>query len=226
MMPEGYADRLAELERREQAGTLGLTEAQRQGMEQSASVARGGALADAQARQLQQAQMLSGQGAVSGRDLFLGELATQQAQAQMLTQQAQQIQAANERERLRQQQQLLELQQREASAAAARRSAGATLTADLLGTAATAGIGIGGAQAMQGAQTSYLEALAGGNQAGASSALVQMQNAQAAMQMVGAFGGGAPLPAMPPSQWPVEYEELEAPAPTQMRTPYDVRGMV
>ncbi len=193
MMPEGYADQLADLERRRANGGLGLTESEVMGLENQAALQRGGMSADAQARQLQQAQMLSGQGASSGRDLFMAELATQQAQAGMFSQQARQIQALNDQRRLEEQQMLMELQQREASAEAARKQATATFVADLVGVGASVGIGVAGTKAAGKAQTAMLEAQ---SKQAYTTAAVQYQNAQMA-QAMGAAMLGIQMPAAP-----------------------------
>lgn len=184
MMPDEYRRRLAELERRQRAGTLGLTEAQQGLIESEGAAARGAIAADARAQQLQRAQSQSA--GFAGRDLFLADLASQQTQAQMMSQQAQQIDAANERARLEQEQQLLELQQREADAEAARRSIPRQLAADLFGVAAsTAGQAFTSAQ-MAKQQKDLLAALARGD----TTARNQAFYGQMATSMAGAFGGG------------------------------------
>jgi len=90
MFPEEWEKKLAEL----QAGGGALTAEQRASMEAEGVAARAGVITDAQQRQLQQAQSMSGSGAIGARDLFQGEVATQQVQAKMLEQQTQDIRAA------------------------------------------------------------------------------------------------------------------------------------
>ena len=208
MMPDDYRRRLEELQARERAGELGLTETQRGMMESDAAAARAAVAADQRAQQLQRAQSQSA--GFAGRDLFLSDIAQQQTQAQMLSQQQREIDAANERARQQQEQQLLELQQREADAEAARRSANRQLVADLLGTAAsTAGTAYTSAQ-MAKQQESMLAALARGDQTAARNALNAQFYGQMGMQMASAFGPAPAIPGgsfggpgMPAQQFPV-----------------------
>lgn len=206
MMPEEYHEELERLKRQKEQQGLGLTEAQRQQMEQDATVQRGGVLADAQARQLQQAQMLAAQPAYSGRDMFMAELATQQAQAQMQAQQARQIAAANEAQRLRDEQALLELAQRKASSEAAQKRATATLASDIFAINANAigNFAMAGGQA--GLQGNFLQGAAAGQGPAAGSTAyssasayptqaTQQQNAQMMMGMAGAYSAPPPQQA-------------------------------
>lgn len=188
MMPDAYRRRLEELQARQRAGTLGLSEAQQGLIESEGAAARAAVAADARAQQLQRAQSQSA--GFAGRDMFLADLASQQTQAQMMSQTAQQIDAANERARLEQEQQLLELQQREADAEAARRAIPRQLAADLFGVAAsTAGQAFTSAQ-MAKQQKDLLAALARGDTAARNQAFY----GQMATSMAGAFGGPAAIP--------------------------------
>ena len=197
MMPEGFRTRLADLEQRERAGELGLTDTQRMRMEQDAARQRGAALVNDQARQLQQAQMLAGGGAFTGREYFQNEIMTQENQARLAIEAQRRMIEADEAAAARQMATMLELQQREADAEAARKAAGFNLAADIVTLGATAGVGIAGTQQYaQGAQS--LMNATRGTQA-ARDAQMQMIRGQMAMGMVGAFGGRpVALPAVQP----------------------------
>jgi hypothetical protein len=201
MMPEQFKRQLSDLEARERAGTLGLTDTERLQMEQDAARTAGQQLANDQARQLQQAQMLSGGGAFGGREMFLAEMGTQDVQARMAANAQREIIQANERERQREMQMMMELQQREADQRAARRQAGFNLAADVITLGATAGLGVAGAQ--QYAQGAAQMASA---QAGSQAAVQAAQKAamgQMAMSMAGAYGAPMVMPAPQPAALPV-----------------------
>lgn len=140
MMPDEYRKQLEELRAREAAGQLGLEPAQRSQMEGDFAAQRGAIMADAQARQLAQAQAMAGAAPMTGRDFFLQEVAAQQVQQQALAAQEQQLRAADEAARAQNEQMLLELAQRDASMQAAKRQAGWTLGADLVKLGADAGL--------------------------------------------------------------------------------------
>lgn len=195
MMPDAYRRRLEELEARERAGELGLTEPQRAMMETDAAAARAAVTADQRAQQLQRAQSQSA--GFAGRDLFLSDIAQQQTQAQMLSQQQRAIDAANEQARQQQEMMLMELQQREADAEAGRKAANRQLVADLFGVAAsTAGTAYTSTQ-MAKANTSMLDALARGDQTAARNAMNAQFYGQMGMQMASAFGPSPVAPAAP-----------------------------
>jgi hypothetical protein len=198
MMPEEYKRRLAELERREAAGTLGLTEVQRGMMETEGATSRAGLMADQRARQLQQAQSNA---AIGGREFFLQDLASQTAQQQALSQQNKEIQQANEIARQQQEQQMLELQQRQADAEAARKAANRQLAADLLMAGVSTGVGAYGASQMQTGQQAAMKAMAAGDTGAASQAMLRAQYGSMAIGMAGSFGG-APRVSVP--QVPVQ----------------------
>ena len=181
MMPEEWKDYQAELE----AGG-GLTGAQRAAMEADHTALRGGASLDAQRGQLQRAAAMSGAGALSGRDLFAGDVATQEAQARMMGEQDRQIQGAA----LAGQQQILELQQRQASSDAAKKQAAFNLGADLLGLGAQVGVQHLGGNAMKKAQAEIMEARRSGNMEAAQDAALRAAQMHQSMVGAGAFGDG------------------------------------
>jgi hypothetical protein len=191
MMPDEYKRQLEDLNRRRAAGQMGLLESERSQLEQEGQMRRGAVMADAQQRQLQAAQMASGQRAGTGRDLFLAELGTQQMQAQMQEEQAREIAQMDRAERIKNEQLAMQLAQREASAEAARRQAGARLVGNIVGAGAQAGLGIAGVQAFQNAEQALLAATAGSE--AARTAQRQLAGAQAAMGMAAALGG-TPMP--------------------------------
>ena len=192
LMPEGFEEEKARLERLKRAGEMGLSETDLAAMEQQGTMMRGGALSDANARQLQQAQMMAGSGAVSGRDLYLNEVTNQEMQQKALSDQAALIQQRDAQEKAAQEAQLLELQQREASSDAARKSAGWDLVGGLVGAGASAGIGVAGANQFAQGQQALMQATAGTE--AYRKAVQQLQFGQMAMGMAGAFGSGAQTP--------------------------------
>ena len=220
MMPDEYKRRLAELERREKAGTLGLTEIQRGMMEQEGASSRAGLMADQRARQLQQAQSNS---AISGREFFLQDLSSQTAQQQALSQQNREIQQANELARQQQEQQMLELQQRQADSEAARKAANRQLAADLLMAGVGAGVGAYGAGQMQAGQTAAMKAMAAGDTGAAQKAMLTAQYGSMAMGMAGSLGGApsAALPVVPGQQGTMgsTFRGPMSPAQNPMMTP-------
>jgi hypothetical protein len=211
MMPDAFRSQLADLEARERAGELGLTDTERLRMEQDAARRAGQALANDQSRQLQQAQMLSGGGAFTGREFFVNEMMTQENQARMAIEARRQMIEADERERRSEMATMMELQQRAADAAAARKQAGFNLAADIVTAGATAGLGIAGAnQAARGA-TQMASATAGSRQA--QQAAQQMMMGQMAMGMAGAYGAPMVMPAPQPAAVPIApAQPLAAPA--------------
>lgn len=182
-MPEAYKRRLRGLEQREAEGELGLSEAQRRTIESTGAAQRAGQMADLQARQLQQAQANS---AISGRDLFMQDLASQDAQTRSFAQQQRVLAEADAAALRENQQMLLELQQRQADAEAGRKMANRQLAGDLFGAAATTAGSIYGAQQMQAGYNQLVGAAAGSQQM--RDAQASMFQAQMAMQMAGAYG--------------------------------------
>jgi len=182
-MPEAYRRRLQGLEKREAEGELGLSEAQRRTIESTGAAQRAGQMADLQARQLQQAQANS---AISGRDIFLQDLASQDAQSRSFAQQQRVLAEADAAALRENQQMLLELQQRQADAEAGRKMANRQLVGDLFGAAATTAGSIYGAQQMQAGYNQLVGAAAGSQQM--RDAQARMFQAQMAMQMAGAYG--------------------------------------
>lgn len=181
--PEAYRRRLQGLEKREAEGELGLSEAQRRTIESTGAAQRAGQMADLQARQLQQAQANS---AMSGRDIFLQDLASQDAQSRSFAQQQRVLAEADAAALRENQQMLLELQQRQADAEAGRKMANRQLVGDLFGAAATTAGSIYGAQQMQAGYNQLVGAAAGSQQM--RDAQARMFQAQMAMQMAGAYG--------------------------------------
>jgi hypothetical protein len=161
-MPEEYKKRLKQLEQRERDDQLGLTEGQRAAMESQGAAQRAGMVADQQARQLQQAQANS---AFTGRDLYMQDLAAQEAQQRAFSEQNRQIMQADIAAEERNQQMMLELQQRQADAEAARKMANRQLVGDLLMGAVTTGATAYGAKQMSDAQRLGLGTEAGRNAA-------------------------------------------------------------
>jgi hypothetical protein len=207
LFTDDMEERLARLEARRRAGELGLTEGEELRMSNQFAAQRGQQLASDQARQLQQAQMLAGGGAFSGREMFMNELQTQQSQAQQAANAASKIAEADERERVREQQMIMELNQREADAKAARRSAGFNLAADVLTLGATAGVGMAGANQFAKGSEQMLGAVAGSQ--AARQASMQMAQGQMAMSMAGSLTGQgvrmavpAPMPMPAPTAAP------------------------
>jgi len=182
-MPEAYKRRLRGLEQREAEGELGLSEAQRRTIESTGAAQRAGQMTDLQARQLQQAQANS---AISGRDLFMQDLASQDAQTRSFAQQQRVLAEADAAALRENQQMLLELQQRQADAEAGRKMANRQLVGDLFGAAATTAGSIYGAQQMQAGYNQMVGAAAGSQQM--RDAQARMFQAQMAMQMAGAYG--------------------------------------
>ena len=181
--PEAYRRRLQGLEKREAEGELGLSEAQRRTIESTGAAQRAGQMADLQARQLQQAQANS---AISGRDIFLQDLASQDAQSRSFAQQQRVLAEADAAALRENQQMLLELQQRQADAEAGRKMANRQLVGDLFGAAATTAGSVYGAQQMQAGYNQLAGAAAGSQRM--RDAQAQMFQAQMAMSMAGAYG--------------------------------------
>jgi hypothetical protein len=181
MMPEEWREYLAQLE----SGPLGLTPAQQAAMEADHTAMRGGAIADAQAHQLRQAALGSGAWG-NARDLFLQDLATQQAQGQMMNEQTKQIQQAELAMQKQNRAMMMELQQRQASADAAKKKAWLDAGADIFSIFGEAGMGVAGAGALQTANEQLLEAAALGDAVGVAEA--QERANQAQMDMYLAYG--------------------------------------
>lgn len=204
MFNDDMAARLADLQRRQQNNTLGLTDAERMGMENQAARQAGQQLANDQSRQLQQAQMLAGGGAFTGREMFQNEIMTQENQAKLAIESRRQIIEANEREKVREEQMQMDLAQRQSDADAARRAARFNLGADIVKTGAMAGVGMAGANMFAKGSEQMLSAAAGSQAARA--AAMQMAQGQMALSMAGSITGQpmrmpapAPAPALVPA---------------------------
>lgn len=176
-----------------QGGDLGLSPAQRASMQAQHAAMRGGAMADSQQRQLQQAQSMAGSGAISARDLFLNDLATQQAQGQMLNQQTQTIRDANEAEIAKEEAEQARLLKARADSEALKRGGAFNLGADAVSLAAQTGLAAYGQKSMTEASNKFLEAAAGQDRAAMQAAAMQAANAQMGLQLAGAYGGAAPV---------------------------------
>ena len=181
IMPEEWREYLAELE----SGPLGLTPAQQAAMEADHTAMRGGAIADAQAHQLRQAALGSGAWG-NARDLFLQDLATQQAQSKMMNEQTKQIQAAEQAAQERNREMMMELQQRQASAEAAKKKAWLDAGADMFSIFGQLGQGVAAGNQMQAANDQVLEAAALGDAVGVAEAQERANRAQ--MEMYLAYG--------------------------------------
>jgi hypothetical protein len=83
MLTEAEQKELSELERRQQAGELGLTEGERGALEQRFLAEQAGAQRELEAAALQQAAARGMGGPISGREVFLAEQAEATAERQM-----------------------------------------------------------------------------------------------------------------------------------------------
>lgn len=108
-------ERLEELRRMQEEGELGLTEAERMGLEARLTTQRAAGLRQAQTIS-EQARQAAGGG---GRELFLAEMAAQEAEQQARTEQAAIIGQQEVAARQAQQQELAALTEREAAQRAA-----------------------------------------------------------------------------------------------------------
>ena len=111
LMPDEYRRRLEELRALDEAGQMGLSGAERGMLEGDFASQRGAMMADAQARQLAQAQAMAGGSPMTGRDFFQQELAAQQAQGQLMDAQSRQLRQADLAAQAQNEQMLLELSQ-------------------------------------------------------------------------------------------------------------------
>lgn len=218
MMPDAYRKRLAELEAREAAGTLGLTEGDRQSMEMQGVAQRAGQTAQTQARQLQQASAASG-AALTGRDLFAQEMGIQDRLATQMEAEARRIREADERAEAQQRQAMMELQQRQADAEAARKMANRQLVGDLATVGLTAGAAAYGASQMQAGMEGMMAAAAGSD--AARQAQMQAVQGQMMMGMAGSFAGpriAPPAPVAAPAPRPAPAGGM-SPAANPMMSP-------
>ena len=87
MLTEAEQEELRRLEARQKAGELGLTERERGAIEQRFLASQAGAQRELEAAALQQAAARGTAGAVSGRDIFLQEMAQAEAERGMRQQQ-------------------------------------------------------------------------------------------------------------------------------------------
>lgn len=187
MMPEAYKRRLYELRAMEEAGGLGLSPQQRALMQSEYAAQRAGLTGDAQARQLQQAQMMSGTRPMTGRDLFNLELANQETQRKAQDIQSRGLAEADIRARKEQEQLLLELEQRLASSEAAKKGVVYDLTGDILDLGAQTGLSVyGGNQMQKGMDELYAEAATPHDK---EAALRRMMVGQQFIDMSTAYGG-------------------------------------
>jgi hypothetical protein len=145
-------ERMRELELLRESGQLGMSEADRQGLEASLMTQRSAGLRQAQTIGEQQRQAAGG----SGRDLFLAEVAAQGAEQQARTQQAEIIAAQETAAQQAQQQELVALQNQQAQAKAA---ATAALTGGIVeGGQAAVGVGIKQQDQMQALEIERIKA--------------------------------------------------------------------
>jgi hypothetical protein len=187
MFTEEDEARLAELQR-----GIGLSPAQLGAIQAQHAAMRGGVLADAQQRQLQQAQAMSGSGAISARDLFNQEVGLQQVQGQMLNLQAQAIRDATELEIAKGEAEKAQLKGAKSQAEVLNKAGLFNLGADALSVGAEAGITALGQKAMADASNKYLAALDEQDQVAMRRAAMEAANAQIALQVSGAYGDAAP----------------------------------
>lgn len=110
------------LEEQQKAGKLGLTQAEQSAIEQQFGIQRGGATRAAQAQGLQQAAIMGGQGSLSGRDLFLQQLAQEEADQRLRSAQAATTAQADLAAAAKQNQELKDLAAAEAKMKAERRA--------------------------------------------------------------------------------------------------------
>jgi hypothetical protein len=80
--------RRKQLEAMKKSGDMGLSQAEEAAIEQQFGVQRGGAMRSAQAQGLQQAAILGNAGSLSGRDLFLQQMAQEEADQRLRAVQA------------------------------------------------------------------------------------------------------------------------------------------
>ena len=212
MMPEEYEAMLRNLKAREQVGQLGLTDTDRARLEADAAAQRGGAVADARAQQRQTTQAMAGSGAIGGREMFLNELAIQEATGQMMEDAAQRIEDENLEREKQNQQLMMELAQRRESAKAAKKAATWTALGDVFKIGGQIGGAVFGAKAQQDAQDNLLAAQAGGNPEEIRTAERKVANANMAMAMVGGYG--VPVQAPPTYTQPTQgAQQGEMPVP-------------
>lgn len=211
MWPDEYEEELAALKAREEAGQLGLTEAERDRLEAQATAERAGVTTDARAAQRQAAQAMAGSGGVTGREMFLGELAVQRGQAKMLDDAAKRIEDENARREESNRNVIRQLTQRYASAEAAKKAAGWSAAADVFKIGGTLGGAVWGSKAEASAQQDLLTAQAANDPAAIADAESRIQSAQMTMRMAGAFGG---VPVAQPAP-----AAAAAPATTQAAAP-------
>tara|TARA_R110002096_G_scaffold422157_1_gene628544 strand:+ start:190 stop:879 length:690 start_codon:yes stop_codon:yes gene_type:complete len=132
--------RLEDLERLRRSGQLGLSTVEQQRIESQQAVSRGGMLRGQQQQQAAANQALANQQALSGREIFLGAMAGQEAEAQLRGQQAQAMAQQDMQARQLQMQQIQNLQEaRRARKAAVRSGLTQALTAGVLGAAGAVG---------------------------------------------------------------------------------------
>ena len=127
-------ERLARLEALRRSGQLGLSDNERTRIEADQAAQRGSIMRALESQQVQGMQQLANRQALSGRELFLAQMAGQQAEVDLANDQARQI---NERNMAIREQQLQEIEQlkeqRRARKAGVRGGLTQALTAGALG---------------------------------------------------------------------------------------------
>lgn len=128
--------RLAELEGMRRRGELGLSDNARTRIEADHAAQRGGVLRSLESQQTQGMQQLANRQALSGRELFLTQMAGQQAEVDLANQQAQRMAEQNMAARRAQLAEIQQLEeQRRARRAGVRGGLTQALTGGLLGAA-------------------------------------------------------------------------------------------
>jgi len=127
-------ERLARLEALRASGQLGLTDNARTRIEADQMAQRGGIMRSLESQQVQGMQQLANRQALSGRELFLAQMAGQQAEVDLANDQARQINEQNMAVRQQQLQEIAQLEeQRRARKAGVRGGLTQALTAGALG---------------------------------------------------------------------------------------------
>lgn len=129
-------ERLERLQELRRSGQLGLTDVERGRIESDQAARRGGLLRTLQSQQTQGMQQLANRQALSGRELFLAQMAGQRAEADLRGQEARQLAEQDMAVRQMQLQEMQQLtEQRRARKAAIRGGLTQALTAGIAGAA-------------------------------------------------------------------------------------------
>ena len=174
MVPDEWKAYLEELE----ASGYGMNPEQRGLLQADQTAMRAGALTDAEARQ----RAVAAAGGMDARGLFMQDLATQQAQAQMMNEQTRTEKALDVEAEASKQAMIMELQQRFADQKAAEQAAKWRLLGGVAEAGATAVGGYASADAAAKANTQFLQE--------------QAKNREA-MMMAGIYGYVPPSPIDP-----------------------------